>query len=76
MDEGQEATGRVEGKGKSNDRKRPISPTAETLTEAPQPKKLNQNCKDYDSKGDREIAALLASLKTNENPDEPLRKYL
>ena len=76
MDKAQEVTGPVRNKGTSNHRKRPISPTSETLTEAPQPKKVNQGCNDNDTTDDDEIASLKAILQSNENPDEAVRKYL
>ncbi|ERF68426.1 hypothetical protein EPUS_03744 [Endocarpon pusillum Z07020] len=76
MDEAQEATGPVRDKGRSNNRKRLFSPTAETLTEAPPPKRVNRGCDENDSTDDHEIASLKAILGLNENPDEALRKYL
>ncbi|KAF7507737.1 hypothetical protein GJ744_010166 [Endocarpon pusillum] len=76
MDEAQEATGPVRDRGISNNRKRLISPTAETLTEAPPPKKVKQGCDENDSMDDREIASLQALLLLNGNPNESLDEHL
>lgn len=76
MDEAREATRPIRLTRSSNKRKRLISPTAETLSEAPQPKRVNQGCDENDSTDDYEIASLKAVLGPNENPDEALRTYL
>lgn len=75
MDKALEATGPIQNKGMSNNRKRPISLTDETPTESPQSKKLNRGDK-HDSTDSDDGASLTKILQSNEDPDEAIRNYL